>query len=103
MNKRINQIMQSYFINKKLNMFPSANDYVYLSTVFPEKYKNSDKIVPIRYDSDGSIEKIFEEKDITGVVETKINPIEYHSSYGAGIAEEIEKLILKKPKFFSVF
>ena len=103
MNKRINQIMQSYFINKKLNMFPSANDYVYLSTVFPEKYKNSDKIVPVRYDSDGSIEKIFEEKDVTGVVETKIIPIEYHSSYGAGIAEEIEKLILKNPKFFSVF
>lgn len=84
-------------------MFPDANDYVYLSAVFPEKYKNSDKIVPVKYDKHGSIEKIFEERDFSGCLETEFIPIEYHSSYAAGIAELVKSFISDNLDFFKIF
>ena len=104
MNKRLSGFLQYYFINRKIqNLFPEANDYVYLSSVFPEKYKNSDKIVPVKYDKHGSLEKIFEERDFSGCLETEIIPIEYHSSYAAGIAELVKTFILDNLDFFKIF
>ncbi len=96
--------MQYYFINRKLqSKFSDANDYVYLSAVYPEKFNGCDKIVPVKYDSHGSIEKIYEVKDVDGVLETSIIPIEYHSSFASGVAEDIKDIIEKHADFFKVF
>lgn len=104
MSKRLDSILQYYFINRKLqSKFPDANDYVYLSSVFPEKFVGSDKIIPVKYDSHGLIEKIFEEKDCDGLLQTDIIPVEYHSSYAAGIADLIKEIIESNTEFFKVF
>ena len=84
-------------------LFPNAVDFALLSQLFPDVFLNSKKMIALKLDPTTECMELLEEKDVSGITETEIIPIEYHSSYTYGLSIKIKELLEEKPDFFKVF
>ena len=84
-------------------LFPNAVDFALLSQVFPDVFLNSKKMIALKLEPTTECIELLEEKDVSGITETEIIPIEYHSSYTYGLSIKIKELLEEKPDFFKVF